>query len=262
MQAARIFRGMVAEMRQLHRLLWAMLLASRSAAQAGVGGEHATAGRWHEDAHANKEHLGGQAATNKGHVAHHAKFSFIVTGGKPDVLTQDSETRAAFKENVMRDLDEAMQSDLSMMHERHNFTLWKIERWSPPGTLKMRVKCHVDALLYGETTPENMVDHLNRQTLKNDSPVMQGTVLRSLDLENIFVLDQSGAICAPGYLFESTISHCCPEWKYKHTCECPGQQANLLVDIDDKGCTLGKSCHCTDIPESQRLEGVYHSVLR
>ena len=68
MQAARIFRGMVAEMRQLHRLLWAMLLASRSAAQAGVGGEHATAGRWHEDAHANKEHLGGQAATNKGQI--------------------------------------------------------------------------------------------------------------------------------------------------------------------------------------------------
>jgi hypothetical protein len=44
--------------------------------------------------------------------------------------------------------------------------------------------------------------------------------------------------------------HCCPEHRYKHSCECPvaGEVPNLLVDTDDVGCNLGKyptALHCT-----------------
>jgi hypothetical protein len=46
---------------------------------------------------------------NVGHVALHAKFSFVVTGGKPAVLQEGSAVRADFRERLMRDLDAAMQ---------------------------------------------------------------------------------------------------------------------------------------------------------
>jgi hypothetical protein len=38
-------------------------------------------------------------------------------------------------------------------------------------------------------------------------------VTRSLDLDHLFSLDQAGAKCADGYLYNGQIAHCCPAHK-------------------------------------------------
>jgi hypothetical protein len=50
--------------------------------------------------------------------------------------------------------------------------------------------------MFGETTGATLVDILNRQTLKPKSPVMRGEIMRTLDLEHMFQLDQvSATLC-------------------------------------------------------------------
>ena len=66
----------------------------------------------------------------------------------------------------------------------------KVERWSKLHSLPLRVKVHLKAKMFGETTGATLVDILNRQTLKPKSPVMRGEILRTLDLEHMFQLDQ------------------------------------------------------------------------
>lgn len=57
--------------------------------------------------------------------------------------------------------------------------------------------------------------------------------------------------------------------RYKHACgeaQCPGKTPNLLVDIDDLGCTLGKTCHCWHksdrhkSPLETRREGLVRAI--
>ena len=127
------------------------------------------------------------------------------------------------------------------MHKRREFTIHKVERWSKLHALPLRVKVHLKAKMYGETSGATLVDVLNRQTLKPKSPLMRGEILRTLDLEHLFQLDQEGAYCRDGYLYESNIFQCCPEIKYRHACECAEDEVpELLVDVDDVGCAVGK----------------------
>jgi hypothetical protein len=73
---------------------------------------------------------------------------------------------------------------------------------------------------------------------------MRGEITRSIDLEHTFWLDQEGRVCAPDHLYESQIDKCCPEHKYKHACDCAeGLIENMLADMDDVGCSLGRSCY-------------------
>ena len=146
------------------------------------------------------------------------------------------------------------------MHERHEFTIWKVERWSKQHSLPLRVKIHLKGKMFGSTSGPTLVDVLNRQTLKPKSPVMHGEILRTLDLEHMFQLDQEGAYCRDGYLYEGNIFQCCPEFKcllrgtsahrichfpricgskvrtdvprYKHACDCAEDEVpDLLVDV-------------------------------
>ena len=72
----------------------------------------------------------------------------------------------------------------------------KVERWSKLHSLPLRVKVHLKAKMFGETTGATLVDILNRQTLKPKSPVMRGEIMRTLDLEHMFQLDQvSATLC-------------------------------------------------------------------
>jgi hypothetical protein len=66
----------------------------------------------------------------------------------------------------------------------------EVERWSKLHALPLRVKVHLKAKMFGETTGPTLVDILNQQTLKPKSPVMRGEILRTLDLEHMFQLDQ------------------------------------------------------------------------
>lgn len=194
----------------------------------------------------------------------------------------------------------------------------KVERWSKLHSLPLRVKVHLKAKMFGETTGATLVDILNRQTLKPKSAVMRGEILRTLDLEHMFQLDRVGAtlcrgqpqallaqrlprshLANPAYrarvasgwgilprwlsvreqhfpmlsriqgaVMSATLHlhlHFCaavPTWmliasvvviwvavgcvateQYKQACECAEDEVpDLLVDVDDAGCTLGKSC--------------------
>lgn len=103
--------------------------------------------------------------------------------------------------------------------------------------------------MFGETTGQTLTDILNRQTLKPKSPIMRGEIMRTLDLEHMFQLDQvshclhhvlarivaaqsiiahtlphaaaafawlqEGAYCRDGYLYEGNIFQCCPEFKVR-----------------------------------------------
>ena len=73
----------------------------------------------------------------------------------------------------------------------------KLERWSKLHALPLRVKVHLKAKMFGETTGQTLADMLNRQTLKPKSPVMRGEILRTLDLEHMFQLDQVSCTSAP-----------------------------------------------------------------
>ena len=109
---------------------------------------------------------------NEGREAHRGDLSFIVTGGKPAVLDADSTVYTEFHAALLRDLDAALQADGQTMHERHEFTIWKVERWSKKHSLPLRVKIHLKSKMFGATSGPTLVDILNGQTLKPKSPVM------------------------------------------------------------------------------------------
>eukprot|EP01047_Picozoa_sp_COSAG01_P018576 COSAG01_NODE_1009_length_12151_cov_18.810571_10_plen_233_part_00 len=123
--------------------MWLLALHPHGVVAQGGQGQHANGGRFHEGhdgaprVHANRAHTvdpqTGDQRKNKGHIAHHALFSFVVTGGKPAVLQQGSAQRQHFIEKMLRDLDAAMQADASTMHQRHDFKVLDLERWSKPG---------------------------------------------------------------------------------------------------------------------------------
>ena len=85
-------------------------------------------------------------------------------------------TRRCAAPQVRCELDAAMQADAETMHERHEFTIHQLERWSKRGVMPVRVKVYLHAKLYGRTTGPTLVDILNRQSLKAKSPVMQGEI--------------------------------------------------------------------------------------
>ena len=224
-----------------------LLLLGLAAALPGLAGLASASERQHA----------GHVVRNEGREAHRGDFSFVVTGGKPSVLDPESAARAEFRASLLRELDAAMQADAETMHERHEFTIHQLERWSKRGVMPVRVKVYLHAKLYGRTTGPTLVDILNRQSLKAKSPVMQGEILRTVDTEHLFQMDQDGAYCREGYEYEGNLMACCPKVRYKHACDCPaGETASLFVDLDDAGCTLGRSCGaCADGFSAGRAAG-------
>ena len=82
------------------------------------------------------------------------------------------------------------------MNERIELKLVRVERWSKRGREPVRVKCHLEAQMFGPTTARNLVDHLAQETVKMNSPLMRGEITRSIDLEHTVWLDQVSFACS------------------------------------------------------------------
>jgi hypothetical protein len=140
--------------------------ASFDAHPSKVVGEIATSFEHGSHEHYKQEH---PQFTNKGHVAHHGKFSLVVSAAKEKgeaVLQPGGPERAEFEAKLHRDLRAALQANAATMNERIDLKLAWLESWSKPGAKPVRVMAHMEADLYGATTAVQVLcrPHAARRT--------------------------------------------------------------------------------------------------